>query len=802
MFKHRKITGLEDFFIFLSLRNEKSIFFYRINGWNKKVEEFIKRYYKAAMQKGVVIEGGIKNPDKENLAYYDTVMGRYFMLDIDFISHSLTKWLPRINAAQKSNICQLLYGTLEKLKLEGKNEGMLKNAYIKFMCWLYYRFEMILNRLGEEEPPKILYEGDISRYELMFMSILSGAGCDIVLLQYGGDGSYLKTDPNSCISENLVIPDMEKFPENFNLKSIRESISEALNRNRMYGSPVMYLNCTNAWISGKGLEDIKTALNLRAKLLDEAQPGNRLNGQESNLQFRINDNTGTGTKTKPYKLFYNCFIRINGVEDKSVYANELYSFLNDIKSQNRNAAVIDNMVPLPSNEEIALIKRHNYTDIDQMLLDLQSNIEYTGDPELKKLIKKAFLDIMFEEAQDEKADERVKINRLTNKAVCLLCWIKRYLYGLFKNYRFPDVECFIHTGGCKSGAEAAFIRLLARLPVDVLILKPDLNSVCEVKDRLLYDINFEQSMELKAFPKGGSLAMGTAAYHAERELDTLLYQDSGIYREGQYKKASVIKLRTMYEEIAILWDEELKFRPNFSINSDTVNIPVIFAKVSGVKDGNIQGYWADIHRLITSDTIVIRHARYIDPNDRNPLKAHAAEFYKNGKLQKLKIKKHPAYKYGFLDEAVQDHILDKLQELIDKRIIKGTFENGMEYAAVALVLNLPMEILRMLQKFDFTKKNPKIIYINTAETIISLEDAILTAFLSLAGFDIIFFIPTGYRNIENHFNTLNDLFIEEHRIGTFLYDLDVSELNNFSQNTKTADNKPWYEKIFKKSRKR
>ena len=39
---------------------------------------------------------------------------------------------------------------------------MLKNAYIKFMCWLYYKFERIINMLGENKIPKILYEGEIN----------------------------------------------------------------------------------------------------------------------------------------------------------------------------------------------------------------------------------------------------------------------------------------------------------------------------------------------------------------------------------------------------------------------------------------------------------------------------------------------------------------------------------------------------------------------------------------------------------------------------------------------------------------
>lgn len=57
---------------------------------------------------------------------------------------------------------------------------------------------------------------------------------------------------------------------------------------------------------------------------------------------------------------------------------------------------------------------------------------------------------------------------------------------------------------------------------------------------------------------------------------------------------------------------------------------------------------------------------------------------------------------------------------------------------IAQILDLPKEILRLIQKFDFTKKNPKLIYINTGETMISLQDSILVTFLNLAGFDILF----------------------------------------------------------------
>lgn len=334
---------------------------------------------------------------------------------------------------------------------------------------------------------------------------------------------------------------------------------------------------------------------------------------------------------------------------------------------------------------------------------------------------------------------------------------------------------------------------LARLPIDVLILCPNLNVKCLLQDELLYEMNFLESLAMSKFPEENSqIKIGTVAYHVQRELDTLMYQDSGIFRNQQYSKANIISLQTMYEEIKILWDQELKYRPSFSILDDVVNIPVIFSKVSGVKEGLIEPYWSSIRELITKDTLVIKGAPYIDSEEYNPMKAVATEFYKNGKLQKNKIKNHPKYPYIILRQEMQDFMLDKLELLIEQMLIKGIGENGMEYTVIAQILNLPKEVMRKIQKFDFTKKNPKLIYINTTETIISLEDSILVAFLNLIGFDIIFFVPTGYQCVENYFSKK---LMEEHQIGEYKYDLQVPNLDGGAlRNTPLS----WYDKIFKR----
>lgn len=96
----------------------------------------------------------------------------------------------------------------------------------------------------------------------------------------------------------------------------------------------------------------------------------------------------------------------------------------------------------------------------------------------------------------------------------------------------------------------------------------------------------------------------------------------------QYGKANIISLQTMYEEIKILWDQELKYRPDFSVVDGVVNIPVIFAKVSGVKDGQTAGYWTSVKELVTEDTVVIKRAPYIEPMAPNPMKSMLLNFSK------------------------------------------------------------------------------------------------------------------------------------------------------------------------------
>ena len=167
----------------------------------------------------------------------------------------------------------------------------------------------------------------------------------------------------------------------------------------------------------------------------------------------------------------------------------------------------------------------------------------------------------------------------------MICWLRRYADKLFKNLRLPNTACFIYLGGCRNDNEALFLQLLSLLPVDVVVLVPDQNSQCCLSASNLYEIHYEDSLTVEKFPRDSNgMHMATAAYHAERDLDTMMYQDSGMYRNRQYQKAVSVTLQCIYEEIALLWEQEMRFRPNFNVTDSIVTLPVLFAKVSGVKE--------------------------------------------------------------------------------------------------------------------------------------------------------------------------------------------------------------------------
>ena len=762
---YRRVTASipDDCFLSISKRRQRGTFFLRITQYSDEVAAWIWKYHEAARLRGVILENQIQNPDERQLNYYMETMGAAFSPEEQFVCSALQKWMPRMSEGVRAEFAEALCAQLQELSRQGKSEGIQKNVYIKLMCWLYYKLERLTPYLGQDDAPKILYESNsITNHELILLRLLMSMGTDIVLLETRSDEAYRRLDTVSAYSQMLDVSGGRPFPNDFSLKNFRKEhmrphaptvvasqsgpppLRPAAMPSRGTGSiidvekrlPVpSKAPCTNAWMKKADWQEARTPPVMR------------------------------GTETT---LFYNAFIRISGVQDKLTYVNELYQFYQQMRTEKRRVCILDGALPIPSPEEIQKIRRRNYRSAEEMTLDLLGNIPAAASVDLQRMMQLSFARTM-KQAQLRETN----VNRLTATAVYLLCWIQRYQNDVFQGWREGDVPCVIKMGGCESEREALYLIYLSQLPTDVLIFAPNLNQPCALRSDRLLEITGTESMPSMPFPRqNGNLTMHTAASYAEGELSSVLYEDTGLYRNRQFSQADAITLQTTYDEIFILWDQELKYRPNFSTGSQGVSMPVIYAKISGVEDGKMTPYWQKVKALTsTADTLLFR--QFPIARGGNSFGQLAVKCLKDGRIRRDELKANRQYPFGLLRAEMQDHMLRKAQAMLDERLIRGTFENGMEYTVLSTILGMSKELLRLVQSFDFTKKNPKLVVISTRDQMPTAEDAILLTFLNRIGFDIALFVPTGYQTIEPY---LRDCLPIEHQIGAFVYDQEIPDL--------------------------
>lgn len=260
----------------------------------------------------------------------------------------------------------------------------------------------------------------------------------------------------------------------------------------------------------------------------------------------------------------------------------------------------------------------------------------------------------------------------------------------------------------------------------------------------------------------------SVGYKAKKELEKIIYEDSGIYRFKQYKKANSLQLLTAYDEIKIFWDQEVKFRTGFSVENDMVNMPVIFAKANGLpaKKRFIDRYryWKEVKEFMTENAIVYKNYISIRSGFFEKLKIALHSFLDKGKLNLEKFRFSKFFKYYSLPNYLREHILDKVKYIIDNDILKNNISKNIDLDILAIASKLPYSVIKKLNEFDFTKRNPKVIFITTKDRLLSASEVIYLVLLYYIGFDVLIFAPNGVGNIEY---LLNKNIIQVHELGEY-----------------------------------
>lgn len=625
-----------------------------------------------------------------------------------------------------------------------------RNTYYVILCWLIKYLSI--------KPESLVYIGTGTLRELFFLYMMSLAGVKIIYVSYGMD------------------KDFERFPH----ADAVQTVSGA--KNEMLQIDFAHIDLTKAAQLAEmraGAQQVEG----RVERLSTTAAG-IFEDFMTDRRTRVVKHGGVFTEDGVIPVYCAALI---GYDEEAVYTNMLLKFKESFAGSKKQLIFIEKPLANPTADEIKLLGSVTRSSTSDMIDDLALRIKLNGDPtrtalaqtELRKLLNELYT-----------GNQTVAFNYGSK----LISWLYRCTQARKYAVQYEDIPVILYYGAI-SQSELYFLNFMSRCGFDVIYITPDKQLLDLVIDKnpggRMQIFQLPQSKESGSYPdKPVKMKMATVAYSAERELDTMLYGgDAGIFRDFQFPNSQTVTLKTTLEEIGILWKQEARFRQGFATSGNLVTVPNIFAKISGVRDGNISAYWEEIRERLTPDTILrIKEAK--DAQPENPDLSAYRSFYRNGKIDTERLKASTLNRCSYLPDRIQDMYLYKLQETVDSGFLKLSGDELM-CSVLHWGLNMDKEFMKMLQSFDFTKQLPKLIWIDAVEQTFTLEECVQLVLCNLIGFDILIYTPTGYKNLETFVSA--DAF-EEHTLNEFMYNLEVPKFKIPSE----TKNSGFFGRLFRK----
>lgn len=700
--------------------------------------------YAAAKKNGLFFEGRIPMASTTEIS---TAAG-YAAADLSderSVKSGLQSWLSSQRLQYSAEVITPLL--TEAIKTCGANG---KNTYFVLLCWLMKYLSI--------KPASLLYIGSGTLRELFFMLILSSCGVKVTYVSYGND------------------PDFEKFSHKDKVQTIDGAMSGVVQIDFAHIDLSKAAQLCEMRASAQQVEGIVQRLNTTAAGIFEDLMVDR--------RTRVVKNGGVYTEDGVIPVYCASLI---GYDDEAVYNNMLLNFKEGFAKSKKQLIFIEKPLDNPNADEIKQLGSVNRSSVTTMIDELALKIKLNGDPvrtalaqtELRKLLNSLYT-----------GNPTVVFNYGSK----FISWLYRCTQARKYAVQYEDIPLILYYGDI-SQSELYFLHYMSRVGFDIIYITPN---------KLLLDItvdkNLDNRMQIFQLPqtkdsgsyptKAIKMKVNTVAYSAERELDTMLYSgDAGIFRDFQFLNSQTVTLRTTLEEIGILWKQEARFRQGFATSGNLVTVPNVFAKISGVKDGNVNAYWDEIRDRLTPETILRVKGEKPEQQGTPDLSAYRS-FYRNGQIDTERLKTSSLNKYSYLPDRIQDMLLYKLQETVDSKFLKLSGDDLM-CAVMHFGMNLDKEFMKLLQSFDFTKQLPKLIWIDAVEQTFTLEECIQLVLCNLIGFDILIYTPTGYKNLETFVSS--DAF-EEHTLNDFQYNLEVPKFKIPSE----TRNSGLFGKLFRK----
>ncbi|MDR1773429.1 MAG: YceG family protein [Clostridioides sp.] len=476
----------------------------------------------------------------------------------------------------------------------------------------------------------------------------------------------------------------------------------------------------------------------------------------------------------------NYFICYFGIDQNESYNHNIYKIHYNIKNRG-DIILIDKHISNPSDFDMINRLKNILKSYKNKLENLNINIV---DNESLNYKFKINIDIILEENRSEFANERVKENFI----IKIISWLKEYISNININKDIPKI---IFYGDIKKH-ELFFLKILYLSGFDVLYLNPnskvDISLLKMNQDKNFEivecefskeNISFEQRKELGYKIERTSVKKAfTVGAQASKRISEELLHDSGFIKPWQLQDKTIknLLLSTTVDEIDIYWNEPTKLRPGFEFDDNFVQLPVFFSKINGVN--NYKNDYIDFLESLRRG----EHTYFVEYKGQESM--FFKEFKKTdfslsffisskGKIDRKEILNNPDYTISTLNIKQQNMILDKVEELFQGNLFYNGISGEERIKSLNSVLKMNVQFTRMINNFDYSSVNPKLVLFLSKGYIFSKQFCFFVLLLSKIGFDIVVLSPGGENSIEN---IIVSKLIDSHRLDKMEYNLEFASM--------------------------
>lgn len=474
-------------------------------------------------------------------------------------------------------------------------------------------------------------------------------------------------------------------------------------------------------------------------------------------------------------------------DEQANFRNMLYNLREELISSPKLLLYIENELKPPAEDELAVFDGIDKSSDEAMLDSLCGVINIPGD-EVRTALAREVLPQFIGSFKGE---------AMLAAAQPLIVWLNRCLNSEIYRSNRTEIPVLMYYGSV-SPAVVQFLHFMSRIGFDALYICSNMSMLPTLKRNNLEGrmqiFELPNSMPVEPYPdKPVKTKIATAAYNASRDLNKILYSNDTFFRDFQFTDMQSVTLKTTYDEIDVLWHQPSKYRTGFAAEGDVVTVPTIFAKISGVKDGNLNAYWNGVKWKLSPNTKIMHKSPSTRRYGENNLGVYNP-YYIGKQIQIDKLKNSPHNKYSYLSDSLQLLIFNKMQEAADSGFLLLD-DSELLPLIIYVGTNLDREILKLLQKYDFTKDIPKLVVIDVIEDTFSKVECIQLVLCSLLGFDIAIYTPTGYKNIETY---VSSAAFETYTMNEFKYNVHIPKFKTPDSIPEPQNDKGFFGKLFKK----